>query len=81
MKSYRDFDNDPNRFGYPEGEKFLQKLHDGGRHYVPIVDSALYIPNPHNASDAYVHLHHPKIQGLTFTATIRIPAELRMASS
>ncbi|KAJ5645391.1 Glycoside hydrolase family 31 [Penicillium longicatenatum] len=53
MKGYRDFENDPNRFGYAEGEKFLQKLHDGGRHYVPIVDSALYIPNPHNASDAY----------------------------
>ncbi|KAJ5917050.1 hypothetical protein N7504_001065 [Penicillium tannophilum] len=53
MKSYRDFENDPDRFGYPEGEDFLQKLHDGGRHYVPIVDSALYIPNPNNASDAY----------------------------
>ncbi|KAJ5745182.1 hypothetical protein N7520_010364 [Penicillium odoratum] len=53
MKSYRDFDNDPIRFGYTEGEEFLQKLHDGGRHYVPIVDSALYIPNPNNESDAY----------------------------
>lgn len=52
MKSYRDFDNDPIRFGYEEGAQFLQKLHDGGRHYIPIVDSALYIPNPHNKSDA-----------------------------
>ncbi|KAJ5928667.1 Glycoside hydrolase family 31 [Penicillium verhagenii] len=53
MKTYRDFDNDPIRFGYTEGEEFLQKLHDGGRHYVPIVDSAIYVPNPNNASDAY----------------------------
>ena len=38
MKTYRDFDNDPIRFGYEEGAKFLQKLQDGGRHYIPIVD-------------------------------------------
>ncbi|CAL5865810.1 uncharacterized protein PFLUO_LOCUS16 [Penicillium psychrofluorescens] len=53
MKTYRDFDNDPIRFSYEEGENFLEKLHQSGRHYIPIVDSALYIPNPNNASDAY----------------------------
>lgn len=52
MKTYRDFDNDPIRFSYEEGENFLEKLHQSGRHYIPIVDSALYIPNPNNASDA-----------------------------
>lgn len=33
--------------------EFLDSLHSGGRHYIPIVDSAVYIPNPNNASDAY----------------------------
>ncbi|KAI9931271.1 hypothetical protein ASPWEDRAFT_101185 [Aspergillus wentii DTO 134E9] len=53
MNGYRDFENDPIRFPYDEGEKFLDKLHKGGRNFVPIVDSAIYIPNPENASDAY----------------------------
>ena len=53
MKEYRDFENDPNTFGYSEGKQFLSALHDRGRHYVPIIDSAIYIPNPTNASDAY----------------------------
>lgn len=52
MKEYRDFDNDPIRFSYTDGEKFLAKLHANGQHYIPIVDSAIYIPNPTNASDA-----------------------------
>ena len=53
MNQYRDFDNDQNTFGYEEGRRFLSRLHDGGRHYIPIIDSAIYIPNPMNASDAY----------------------------
>ncbi|GES59432.1 alpha-glucosidase AgdA [Aspergillus terreus] len=53
MHGYRNFDNDVHRFPYDEGVEFLNKLHDGGRHWVPIVDGALYIPNPENASDAY----------------------------
>ncbi|RAH85643.1 extracellular alpha-glucosidase aglu [Aspergillus japonicus CBS 114.51] len=53
MHGYRDFDNDQHRFSYSEGAKFLSQLHDSGRYYVPIVDAALYIPNPENASDAY----------------------------
>lgn len=52
MHGYRDFDNDPVRFPYDEGEKFLARLHERGQHYVPMVDSAIYIPNPNNASDA-----------------------------
>lgn len=53
MKKYRDFDNDPDRFSYTEGAKFLSKLHENGQHYVPIVDSAIYAPNPENSADAY----------------------------
>ncbi|CAN8101423.1 unnamed protein product [Discula destructiva] len=53
MRQYRDFDNDANTFGYAEGAEFLSKLHAAGQHYVPIVDSAIYHPNPENASDAY----------------------------
>jgi len=53
MNQYRDFDNDAVRFGYAEGAQFLSKLHANGQHYVPIVDSAIYVPNPENASDAY----------------------------
>ncbi|KAL6713826.1 hypothetical protein ACLMJK_008320 [Lecanora helva] len=53
MNQYRDFDNDPIRFNYSEGESFLSNLHASGRHYVPIIDSAIYVPNPTNASDNY----------------------------
>ncbi|AEO70510.1 glycoside hydrolase family 31 protein [Thermothielavioides terrestris NRRL 8126] len=53
MKQYRDFENDPVRFGYTEGSKFLAKLHANHQHYVPIIDSAIYAPNPENPDDAY----------------------------
>ncbi len=53
MKQYRDFDNDPVRFPYDQGREFLQRLHDGGRHYIPIIDAAIYHPDPNNATDAY----------------------------
>ncbi|KAB8754778.1 hypothetical protein FH972_026566 [Carpinus fangiana] len=50
---YRDFDNDQLRFSYDQGKEFLGRLKARGQHYVPIVDSAIYIPNPLNESDAY----------------------------
>ncbi|KAI9806522.1 MAG: hypothetical protein M1833_003709 [Piccolia ochrophora] len=53
MNQYRDFDNDNNTFPYEEGQEFLQRLHDSGRYWVPIIDAAIYIPNPENNSDAY----------------------------
>ncbi len=56
MNQYRDFDNDAVRFNYSVGEKFLNSLHASGRHYVPIIDSAIYVPNPNNASDAYASI-------------------------
>ena len=51
-----DFQNDPIRFGYDEGRGFISNLTANGQHYIPIVDSAIYVPNPENASDAYVPL-------------------------
>lgn len=53
MNQYRDFDNDPIRFSYSEGETFLSGLHASGRRYIPIIDSAIYVPNSNNASDSY----------------------------
>ncbi|OTA57514.1 glycoside hydrolase family 31 protein [Hypoxylon sp. EC38] len=53
MKAYRDFENDPYRFGYGEGADFISRLHQNSQHYVPIIDSAIYAPNPTNLSDAY----------------------------
>jgi alpha-glucosidase len=51
MKMYRDFDNDPVTFPVSEGKQFLSDLHGSGRHWVPIVDAAIYVPNPDNATD------------------------------
>ena len=53
MELFRDFTTDPNRFNQDEGRQFLDTLHASGRHYIPITDSAIYIPNPENATDAY----------------------------
>ena len=53
MNQYRDFENDHNSWGYEKAAEFLGRLHENGQHFVPIVDSAIYVPNPSNASDAY----------------------------
>jgi len=53
MKRYRDFENDPVRFSYDDGAQFLEKLHGKHQHFVPIVDSAVYAPNPEDPDDAY----------------------------
>jgi alpha-glucosidase len=52
MKLYRDFTNDPETHPYSEGEEFMEKLNSGGRHWIPIVDAAIYIPNPDDPADA-----------------------------
>jgi len=51
MKRYRDFETDPATFSSLQGKQFLSDLHEGGRHWIPIVDAAIYIPNPDNAAD------------------------------
>lgn len=42
---YRDFTNDPNTFPYEEGQELIARLATMGQHYIPIVDSAIYIPS------------------------------------
>lgn len=53
MDQYRDFTLDPVTFSPSEASDFFKWLHGNNQHFVPIVDSAIYIPNPQNASDAY----------------------------
>lgn len=53
MDQYRDFTLDPVSFPPSEAPDFFNWLHGNNQHYVPIVDAAIYIPNPTNASDAY----------------------------
>ena len=61
MNQYRDFDNDAIRYNYDVGQAFMSRLHNSRRHYIPIVDSAIYVPNPTNASDALVFPGIPHI--------------------
>ena len=53
MDQYRDFTLDPHTFTPSGVQDFFSRLHGDNQHFVPIVDSAIYIPNPNNASDAY----------------------------
>lgn len=53
MDQYRDFTTDPVTFPLSGAKEFFDQLHSDNQHFVPIVDSAIYIPNPTNSSDAY----------------------------
>lgn len=53
MDQYRDFTVDPVTFPLSGVKEFFDYLHSKNQHFVPIVDAAIYIPNPQNASDAY----------------------------
>jgi alpha-glucosidase len=53
MKAYRDFENDPDRYPYDKGVEFLAELHENNQHYIPIIDSGVYVPIPGNQSDEY----------------------------
>ncbi|XPS79851.1 Alpha-glucosidase [Ascochyta lentis] len=53
MDQYRDFTLDPVTFSPSGVADFFGWLHSNNQHFVPIVDAAIYIPNPTNASDAY----------------------------
>ncbi|KAF2681021.1 glycoside hydrolase family 31 protein [Lentithecium fluviatile CBS 122367] len=53
MDQYRDFTLDPVSFPPSGVRDFFDFLHSNNQHFVPIVDSAIYIPNPANSSDAY----------------------------
>lgn len=53
MDQYRDFTLDPVSFPLSGAKEFFDYIHNNNQHFVPIVDSAIYIPNPKNTSDAY----------------------------
>lgn len=53
MNQYRDFTLDPISFPPSGAKEFFERLHADNQHFVPIVDAAIYHPNPTNASDAY----------------------------
>ena len=53
MDQYRDFTLDPVTFPPSGVADFFGWLHGNNQHFIPIVDAAIYIPNPTNASDAY----------------------------
>ena len=53
MYEYRDFTTDPVSFPADQFKSFVSDLHASNQHYIPIVDAAIYIPNPTNVSDRY----------------------------
>jgi alpha-glucosidase len=53
MDQYRDFTLDPVTFSPSGVADFFGWLHGNNQHFIPIVDGAIYIPNPQNASDGY----------------------------
>ena len=69
MNQYRDFTNGALNYPVPAGQNFLKKLHDAGQHYVPIIDSNIYAPDPANASDIYATFS----RGAALSAFIRNP--------
>src|ERR1700759_3566687 len=60
---YRDFTNNPVTYPVNEMRNFVASLHANNQHYVPIVDSNIYRPNPTNASDAYAPFQEGADQG------------------
>lgn len=66
---YRDFTSDPVTYDPKEFSAFIEGLHASGQRFVPIVDAAIYVPNPENASDAYPTYN----KGLAANAYIKNP--------
>ncbi|KAI1349178.1 glycoside hydrolase family 31 protein [Xylaria sp. FL0043] len=64
MKTYRDFENDPERYPYDVGEKFISTLHENNQHYIPIIDAGIYVPIPGNQSDEYLPFERGLEQGV-----------------
>ncbi|ORY16006.1 glycosyl hydrolases family 31-domain-containing protein [Clohesyomyces aquaticus] len=57
---YRDFTNNNVTFPLPEFTQWIEELHANGQHYVPIIDSNIYVSNPNNASDTYAPYENGK---------------------
>lgn len=51
MDSFRDFTSDPHRYPRDRFSELISGLHNRLQHYVPIVDAAIYHPNPNNKTD------------------------------
>lgn len=66
---YRDFTNNEVTYPLPQFTNFIQGLHANGQHYVPIIDSNIYVSNPDNASDEYA----PYERGASLQTYIRDP--------
>lgn len=50
---YRDFTNDQSTYPAIQFASFIETLHENNQHYIPIIDSNIYVSNPNNASDEY----------------------------
>ena len=50
---YRDFTNNEVTYPVAEFQAWIASLHSNNQHYVPIIDSNIYVSNPDNESDAY----------------------------
>jgi hypothetical protein len=50
---YRDFTNNEVTYPVTEFQAWIASLHSNNQHYVPIIDSNIYVSNPDNESDAY----------------------------
>lgn len=50
---YRDFTNNEATYPVTEFQAWIASLHSNNQHYVPIIDSNIYVSNPDNESDAY----------------------------
>jgi alpha-glucosidase len=66
---YRDFTNNDVTYPLPAFTNFIESLHANGQHYVPIIDSNIYVSNPNNASDTYA----PYERGNNLQTYIRDP--------
>ncbi|KAF2677493.1 glycoside hydrolase family 31 protein [Lentithecium fluviatile CBS 122367] len=57
---YRDFTNNDVTYPLPEFTQWIESLHENGQHYVPIIDSNIYVSNPKNESDTYAPYENGK---------------------
>ncbi|USW59324.1 Putative glycoside hydrolase family 31, galactose mutarotase-like domain superfamily [Septoria linicola] len=63
----RPLTNDENKFPSAAMHEFVASLREKGQHYVPLVDSNVYYPDPENTSDVYL----PFTRGDTLKTFIR----------
>lgn len=63
----RPLTNDENKFPSAAMHEFVAGLREKGQHYIPLVDSNVYYPDPENTSDVYL----PFTRGDTLKTFIR----------